>query len=139
MFISERARADSSQRKKATAGPNWFDLPRTELTTDVRRDLQLLKMRNVLDPKRHYKKSDSKDVPEYSTMGTIIEGPTDFYSSRLTNKERKSTFLDEVLTRERETGRIKKKYNEIQETKKSGKKAFYKALQAKRKRRTSKR
>ncbi len=66
-------------------------------------------------------------------MGTIIEGPTEFYSARLPNKERHATFLEEVLAQESNTGRFKKKYGEIQVTKSSGKKAYYKALKAKRK------
>lgn len=119
--------------KKATAGSDWFNLPRTELTPELRRDLQLLKMRNVLDPKRHYKKSDSKsDVPAYSQVGTIIEGPTEYYNSRIANKDRKRTFVEEVLAQEDSSGKFKKKYDDILKSKSSGKKAFYKALQEKR-------
>jgi hypothetical protein len=90
-------------------------------------------MRSVLDPKRFYKKEVSKpQVPEYSQVGTIIEGPTEFFSARLTNKERKQTFVGEVLATEQATGRFRSKYGEIQAKKISGKKAHYKALQAKR-------
>lgn len=122
-----------TKEKKATAGKEWYHLPRTELTPELRRDLQLLKMRGVLDPKRHYKKTDSKDdVPAYSQVGTIIEGPTDYFNGRLTKKERKQTFMEEILAQEQESGRFKKKYDEILKKKSSGKKAFYKALQAKR-------
>lgn len=128
------------QEKKATAGSDWFNLPRTELTPELRRDLQLLKMRGVIDPKRHYKKSDGKsDIPAFSQVGTIIEGPTEYYNARLQNKERKKTFVEEVLAQESETGRFKNKYNEIQKSKTSGKKAFYKALKEKRKGRVKKR
>lgn len=109
------------------------------MTPELRRDLQLLKMRGVIDPKRHYKKDGKSDIPTYSAVGTIIEGPTEFYSARLQNKDRKRTFVEEVLAQESETGRFKKKYNEIQTTKASGKKAFYKALKAKRKGRVEKR
>lgn len=119
--------------KKASAGAQWFNMPKTELTPELRRDLQLLKMRGVLDPKRHYKKDSSKnDVPEYSQVGTIIEGATEFYSSRLTNKERKQTLLEEIVSQEQENGRFKRKYDDISKTKASGKKNFYKALKAKR-------
>jgi hypothetical protein len=108
-------------------------LPKTDLTPELRRDLQLLKMRNVLDPKRHYKKSDSKsDFPAYSQVGTVIEGPTEFYSSRLKNKDRKQTFVEEVLAQEEASGKFKRKYDDIVKRKASGKKAFYKALQDKR-------
>jgi len=119
----------ATQEKKATAGSDWFNLPRTEMTPELRRDLQLLKMRNVLDPKRHYKKSDAKsDVPAFSQVGAIIEGPTEFYSSRLTKKDRKQTFVEQVLSQEERTGKFKNKYDDILKTKASGKKAYYKAL-----------
>jgi len=93
-------------------------------------------MRNVLDPHRHYKKDNGKmKPPEYSHVGTVVEGPTEYYSARLSNKDRKRTFVEEVLAGEQATGRFSKKYGDIQVTKTSGKKAHYKALQAKRKKR----
>lgn len=86
-------------------------------------------MRSVLDPKRHYKKEGSKPkIPEFSQVGTIIEGPTEFFSARLTNKDRKRTLVEEVLEGEKATQRFKSKYNEIQEAKTSGKKAHYKKM-----------
>jgi len=124
---------DNEQEKKANAGAEWFNMPKTELTPELRRDLQLLKMRSVLDPKRHYKKDNSKsDIPAFSQVGTVIEGATEFYSSRLNNKDRKQTMLEEVVAQEQNSGRFKSKYNDISKTKMSGKKNFYKALKAKR-------
>ncbi|KAK3075234.1 dTDP-fucopyranose mutase [Teratosphaeriaceae sp. CCFEE 6253] len=121
------------EAKKATAGTSWFNLPRTDLTPQLKRDLQLLKMRNVLDPHRHYKKDGGKmQAPEYSQVGTIIEGPTEFFSGRIQNKQRKKTFVEEVLAGEQETGRFKRKYGELQGRKTSGKKTFYKAMKSQR-------
>lgn len=92
-------------------------------------------MRNVLDPKRHYKKDNAKNnAPEFSQVGTIIEGPTEFYSSRIPNRERKKTFVDEVLAAEESTGRFKRKYGDIQSSKTSGKKAHYRKLKENRSR-----
>ena len=48
-----------------TAGPKWFDMPAPEITPEVKRDLQLLKLRNVLDPKRFYKKDNDRKLPKY--------------------------------------------------------------------------
>ncbi|OQO04698.1 hypothetical protein B0A48_09621 [Cryoendolithus antarcticus] len=122
------------EKKKATAGKAWYDLPRTDLTPELKRDLQLLKMRNVLDPHRHYKKDGGKmKAPEYSQVGTIVEGATEFFSGRIENKQRKKTLVEEVLAGERHTGRFKKKYGEVQNHKTSGKKAYYKDVLAKRK------
>lgn len=104
-------------------------MPRTKLTPELKADLQLLKMRSILDPHRHYKKEYSKaSVPEYSQVGVIIEGPTEYLSSRLLNRERKRTFVEEVLADKTSTGRFKRKYNDIQASKTSGGKAFYKTL-----------
>ncbi|CAP80093.1 Pc12g04660 [Penicillium rubens Wisconsin 54-1255] len=61
---------------KPTAGPEWFNLPKTEMTTELKRDLQLIRMRSVLDPKRHYKKENGKaKPPEYSQQSHHQEGP----------------------------------------------------------------
>lgn len=103
------------------------------MTPELKKDLQLLKMRGVLDPKRHYKKDDVKSLaPEFSQIGTVVEGPTEYFSSRLSNRERKKTLVEEVLGDERSTGRFKNKYREIQAVKTSGKKAFYNKLKEKR-------
>ncbi|PGH14423.1 hypothetical protein AJ79_03066 [Helicocarpus griseus UAMH5409] len=128
-----------SQSKKSkerpTAGSDWFDLPKTNLTEELKRDLQLLRMRSVLDPHRHYKKDNSKaKAPEFSQVGTLIAGPTEFFSSRIPKKERKRNFVEEALAAEKESGRFRRKYEEIQATKTSGKKEHYKILKAKRSR-----
>lgn len=121
------------QKDKPTAGEEWFNLPKTEMTAEFKRDLQLLRMRSVLDPKRHYKKESGKaKPPEFSQVGTIIEGPTEFFSARIAKKDRKKTFVEEAMALERETKRFESKYNDIQSTKRSGKKAYYKDLRSKR-------
>lgn len=111
----------------------WYNLPRTDLTPEFKRDLQLLNMRSVLDPHRMYKKPGKFRIPEYSQMGMIVEGPTEFFSGRIQKKDRKKTFVEDALATEAKTGRFKMKYGEVQAKKTSGKKAFYKALKAKRK------
>jgi hypothetical protein len=39
-------------------------MPATEITPSLKQDLTLLQMRNVLDPKRHYRAS-AKALPKY--------------------------------------------------------------------------
>lgn len=82
---------------KDTSGKSWFDMPAPTVTPEIKKDLEILKLRSVIDPKRHYKKSDSKTLPKYFQVGTVIESATDFFSGRLTKKERKSTLADELL------------------------------------------
>ncbi|GLI82035.1 dTDP-fucopyranose mutase [Penicillium ochrochloron] len=133
--IRSVATKTAAKKDKATAGPDWFNLPKTELTPELKRDLQLIRMRSVLDPKRHYKKENGKaKIPEFSQVGTIIQGPTEFFSGRIAKKDRKKNFVEEALALERQNRRFESKYRDIQATKTSGKKAFYKDLQAKRNR-----
>lgn len=110
-------------------------MPRTDATPEMKRDLQILRMRSVLDPKRHYKKDGNSKknlVPQFSQVGTVIEGPTEYFSGRIPNKERKKTFVEEVLAKRDDMDRFKRKYNEIRVSKASGRKAYYKELKAKR-------
>ncbi|GLJ13952.1 hypothetical protein SUGI_0223050 [Cryptomeria japonica] len=83
---------------KDTLGTKWFDMPAQIITSELKKDLQLLKLRNVIDPKRHYKADDSKGLPKYFQVGTVIEPATEFYSARLTKKEHKPTIADELLS-----------------------------------------
>ncbi|KAJ9661698.1 dTDP-fucopyranose mutase [Coniosporium apollinis] len=127
-----RQKQKQAEEKKATAGPDWFGLPRLDPTPELKQDIKLIQMRSVLDPHRHYRKEGKAQMPEYAQVGTLIEGPTEFYSARIQKKDRKKTFVEEVLAAEAENGRFKRKYEEVQTAKTSGKKAYYKALKAKR-------
>ncbi|KAL9610654.1 MAG: hypothetical protein Q9167_004663 [Letrouitia subvulpina] len=123
--------AAKKREPKPDAGPQWFHMPTTD--PSLKRDIQLLKLRGVIDPKRHYKQEPKKSsLPRFAQQGTVIEGPTDYFSARIPNKERRTTFVEEVLAQEQETGYFKKKYGEIQEKRTSGKKGYYNALKRKR-------
>lgn len=126
--------ADASKQNDQTdAGAQWYNLPKTIITPQLKRDLQMIELRSVLDPHRHYKKNNRKGkIPTFSQVGTVIEGPTEFYSSRINKKDRSKNFVEEAMKSENQTGRFKRKYEEIQGAKTSGKKAHYKKLMQKR-------
>ncbi|KAF9586883.1 hypothetical protein IFM89_039908 [Coptis chinensis] len=137
------------KQRKDTTGSNWFDMPAPTITPEIKRDLQILKLRSALDPKRHYKKSDSKSktLPKYfqasilcyscvvllctffialinswvilsfNQVGTVIESASDFFSGRLTKKERKETLANELLADHSLTKYRKRKIREIEEQK----------------------
>ncbi|KAH6833423.1 Ypt/Rab-GAP domain of gyp1p superfamily protein [Perilla frutescens var. hirtella] len=102
---------------KDTAGKNWFDMPAQTITPELKKDLQLLKLRSVIDPKRHYKKGDSrsKTLPKYFQVGTVIESASEFFTGRLTKKERKTTIADELLSDTTFHQYRKRKVREIEE------------------------
>ena len=86
------------QRKEKimTAGEGWFHMRSTPMTPALQQDLAILHNRNYLDPKRFYKSSDTTNNTTVQ-LGTVIEGPTEFYSSRLTKKQRRNHLTDELL------------------------------------------
>lgn len=119
----------AKEKRESTAGEKWFNMPKAEMTPELKRDLQLLQMRNVLDPKRHYKKNtfgiSNKDgeetenggFPKFIQKGTIVEDSSEFFSARLTRKQRKQTFAQEVLSDDKTKTYFKRKYGEIMQEK----------------------
>ncbi|EEZ99490.1 Deoxynucleotidyltransferase terminal-interacting protein 2-like Protein [Tribolium castaneum] len=125
------------QRKKEaelTKGKKWYGLPATEMTEEVKRDLEILQMRSVLDPKRFYKKNDLKVLPKYFQIGKVMDSPLDYYNNRLTKKERKKTLVDELLADSEFNKYNKRKFKEIiQEKQKTHYKAWREAKKLKKK------
>ncbi|ESO92818.1 hypothetical protein LOTGIDRAFT_101578, partial [Lottia gigantea] len=103
-----------------TKGKKWFDLPATDLSDDKKKSFEILQMRKALDPKRFYKSNDLTDFPKYSQFGTIVEGAADFYSARIPKKQRKQTLVDELLADAEFRTYNKKKFEEIQSSKRRG-------------------
>ncbi|QSL66757.1 hypothetical protein MERGE_001143 [Pneumocystis wakefieldiae] len=125
------SKKEKRKKQEETAGKDWFYMPKPEWTESLKTELQILKMRNVLDPKRHYKKDNSKKPPKYFQIGTIIDDvlntPMEDFS-----KKKANTILDEILEDEERRQYFKRKYQDIQKIKTSGKKAYYKRLKEKR-------
>ncbi|SMN20048.1 similar to Saccharomyces cerevisiae YLR051C FCF2 Essential nucleolar protein involved in the early steps of 35S rRNA processing [Maudiozyma saulgeensis] len=113
----------------------WFTLPKPtdSKRKQLQRDLTLIKHRAALDPKRHYKK-DKWVVPERFSVGTIVESKSEFYSSRIKNKDRKSTILESLMGDDTSKKYFKRKFTEIQDKKSSGRRGHYKKNKDMRKR-----
>lgn len=103
-----------AEREK-DAGASWYSMAKPELTAERKRDLELLKMRKVLDTKTFYKKNDIQQLPKYFEVGTVLDNATDFYSDRVPKKMRKQTLVDELLSDEQFKKLNKKKYREALE------------------------
>ncbi|KAJ8942665.1 hypothetical protein NQ314_009987 [Rhamnusium bicolor] len=78
-----------AKEKEKTKGKKWYGLPATEMTEEVKHDLEILQMRSVLDPKHFYKKNDLKVLPKYFQIGKVMDSPLDYYNHRLTKKNAK--------------------------------------------------
>ena len=109
----------------------------------VQQDLDLIRMRNYLDPKRYFFSiSLSKCIlcvtcslvcrfyknPDKMTnvlhIGTVVEGAAEYKTSRLSRRERKQTILEEVLADSGLKSYNKKTFLAIQEEKSKKQKMF---------------
>lgn len=103
MRQSTKERRELKQiRKNLFSGSAWFDMPAPEMTKELKNDLQVIKMRNALDKRRFYKKSDWRKLPKYFQVGTVIEGAGEYYSARVPKKQRRKTIVEEVLAEQRQ-------------------------------------
>ncbi|KAI6652221.1 Deoxynucleotidyltransferase terminal-interacting protein 2-like [Oopsacas minuta] len=91
----KRQRREERQQK---TGKGWHEMRAPEMTEELENELKVLEMRGSLDPKRYYnEKRGKKKRPKFFQIGRLIEGPGEFYSSRLPKKARKSTMVEELL------------------------------------------
>ena len=95
------------------------------MTDELNRELQIIANRGAIDPKRFYKTDKVKKnkkvlLPTIFEMGTVVEGLGEFFSSRLTNKERKGTFTTELLADRQFKTYAKRKFMEVQDRTQSG-------------------
>ncbi|KAL5011291.1 hypothetical protein ScPMuIL_009842 [Solemya velum] len=116
----ESLRQSKKHRKleqEKTKGKGWYKLPLLDPNSERKNDLLVLQMRKALNPKQFYKGMDHKALPKYCQFGRIVEDPADFYSSRVPKKQRKKTLVDELLADAEFRKFNKRKYSEIQESK----------------------
>jgi len=106
-----RKKMRKAEREK-TKGDAWFGMSAPEMTEETKRDLEVLKMRAAVDPKRHYKKNDSQALPKYFQIGQVVDSPVDYYSNKGTSKKKKS-LVDELMADAEYQKYSKRKYAEI--------------------------
>ncbi|KAJ3097055.1 Deoxynucleotidyltransferase terminal-interacting protein 2 [Phlyctochytrium planicorne] len=127
--------SDKDKKKMAkeaeSAGPGWFNMKAPDLTDEVKRDIEVIRSRAALDPKRHYKKPDKtkgKAIPKFFQIGTVMDSATDFFSQRLTNKERKNGIVEELMANQETKSYLKKKFSKIQTAKEESTKFYRKPV-----------
>jgi len=98
-----------------TAGRGWFGMTPTALTADVKADIAIIRNRTYLDPKRFYKKADIIN-PALVQVGTVIEGSDEFYSSRLTKRQRRQNLAEEIMADADVKTYAKKQFTKIQDS-----------------------
>ncbi|KIK91892.1 hypothetical protein PAXRUDRAFT_26888 [Paxillus rubicundulus Ve08.2h10] len=113
-----------TQLRNKTAGPGWFDLP-APVEADLPRlyrEVEALRLRNQVDPKRFYKKEEGeakgiKGLPKHFAIGTILPSTTPFNTTSTDNlprAHRKRTLVDELVDDAEARRYAKKKFEELQ-------------------------
>merc|ERR1711974_462752 len=114
-------KAKKEQReKKEGLGAAWFGMKAPEVTDELKRDLEVLKMRGAIDPKRFYKKTGTQDegLPKCFQVGHVIDSPADYYSaSGGGSGKKKKSLVDELMADAEYQKFSKRKYAEIVEEK----------------------
>ena len=103
---------EKKQEREKTKGDKWYGMPATEVTEEIKNDLEILKMRGALDPKRFYKKSSNAEVPKYFQVGRYLDSPADYYVEGKGRKSKKS-LVDELMADAEFQRYNKRKYTEI--------------------------
>jgi len=90
-------------------------MPKVELTEELKADLKALKLRNFIYPNRFYKTNDSKKLPQYFQIGTIVTDKNDMRTERMTKKEAKGGIAQQFLKDDEAKQFSKRKYEKINE------------------------
>lgn len=119
---------NAEKRSTPTLGSKWFDMKAIEITPEIQRDIQLLRMRQILDPKRFYKKerilasapsaksakaSGSKYPMKFFQVGTLVDGPSAGGFQSNVKKERNQNMLSALLEDHEARSYYKKKFMEM--------------------------
>ncbi|OAX44280.1 Fcf2-domain-containing protein, partial [Rhizopogon vinicolor AM-OR11-026] len=120
-FLTKKQR---KAMRNQTAGPSWFDLPApTEADLPrLHREVEALRLRNQLDPKRFYRKDDGdgkgiKGLPKHFAIGTIVKTETPFGTASTDNlprAHRKRTLVDELVDDAEARRYAKRKFDDLQ-------------------------
>lgn len=102
----------TKRQPDTSAGAGWFGMKPTSMTDEVKTDLAVIKNRNYLDPKRFYKSSDK--FGSVLQVGTVIEGATEYYSSRLTKKQRRTNITEEIMADPSSADYTRRKFGKMQ-------------------------
>lgn len=122
--------ATTSRTRGSSAAPardteDWWKIPEAKMTPELRRDLVLLENRAHLDPKRFYKSTGTGrkrgQLPTRVQTGVVVAAAHEYLSGRLTNRERKKSFADEIFSDSRLMDSTRRRFMKSQELRQESK------------------
>ncbi|BGP27948.1 deoxynucleotidyltransferase [Rhodotorula toruloides] len=106
-----------------TAGKQWFDLPATPMTPELKRELDALRLSNSLDPKKFLRQGAKKDkVGEFFQIGHVIAPSTRATTLSTPAIPQKRTFVEDLMEDEASRAYAKRKTKEVMAKTMSGRK-----------------
>ena len=115
---SSKLKKERKVERSKTLGKNYFDFKPSEMTEELKRDLKIIKSRNLIGKGAFSNVSDyKKKLPSAVQIGTIVEDKSEFYSSRVPKKMRQKTLVDELAADFDFRKKLKDKFMKIQSSK----------------------
>ncbi|GAA5941173.1 Fcf2 domain-containing protein [Sporobolomyces koalae] len=106
-----------------TAGSKWFDMPATPMTPELKRELDAMRLRNALDPKKFLKGGAKNDkVGEFFQVGHVITPNSRATTSSSLPTASKRSFVEELVEDEQARAYAKRKTQEVMRKGMSGRK-----------------
>ena len=113
-----KLKKERNLERSKTLGKNYFDFKPSEMTQELKRDLKIIKSRNLIGKGSFSNVSDyKKKLPTAVQIGTIVEDKSEFYSSRVPKKMRQKTLVDELSADFDFRKKLKEKFLKIQSSK----------------------
>ncbi|KAF8340334.1 Fcf2 pre-rRNA processing-domain-containing protein [Cantharellus anzutake] len=118
-------RAERKALRDSTTGPKWFDLPAPSESDLPRlaREVEMMRLRNALDPKRYYKADDNHEnpLPKHFVIGHIVATDSNMKKDLagagrddLPKSRRKRTIVEELLADEETKAYAKKRFEKLE-------------------------
>lgn len=115
----ESSQSSSSTLARPNLGKKWFYMEAPHMTPELKQDLMAIKLMHVTRGGQKSLSEESelseKRLPKFFQIGTMVEGPTEYYSERTARRDRKRSVLDQII-HDQSTGSnyINERYKEIQ-------------------------
>ncbi|OHT06113.1 Acidic 82 kDa protein [Tritrichomonas foetus] len=101
-------------KKLETSGDNWYNIPKTEWTEEMKRDWQLIRMRSVLGPGGANSVELPEEYPDFVQFGTISENPIEGQKGRLSKKLRAPTIAESLAKDTEFRSFLEKNYQKLE-------------------------
>jgi Fcf2 pre-rRNA processing len=123
-------------KDRPDAGKNWYHLPAPELTPELKQELLVLRNRQYIDPKRHYKTTEERagPLPKYFAIGTVYDSKLDgSVDTVLPVKRRNESLVEQLMHDDKFQTYAKKNVQKVMQRGMSGSRGAYRAMKAKQK------